>query len=126
MDGLSLNNNNTNNSGMSNRQITSDYESFADCMRQSPILATANAIEISKSLTNNNFDNNFSIQSIRQVNVEDLARTNNPQRRRKHGTSSSSTVIIRKNGKISTTTTTNEIPLLSHLFGTHKSNNDLH
>ncbi len=119
MDGLSLTTNTTN-SGMSHIQPTSDYESFADCMRQSPIIATANA-HIAKPLTNINFDNHFSTQPIIRVNNEDLSLSNDQQRRRKHGTSS--TTVIRKNGK-TTTTTINETPLLSHLFGTHISNSD--
>ncbi len=117
MDGLSLNNN-TNNSGMSNIQQTSDYESFADCMRQSPMIATATA-NIAKSLTNINFDNHFSIQPSLRVNDGDLSLSNDQHRRRKNGTSS--TTIVRKNGK---TTTKNETPLLSHLLGTHKSNSN--
>ncbi len=121
IDGLSLNNNNNNpsSSGMSNIQQTSDYESFADCMRQSPMIAIANA-NIAKPLTNINFDNHFSIQPSIRVNAEDLSLSNDQQRRRKNGTSSTIT-IIRKNGK---TTTNNETPLLSHLFGTHKFNSD--
>jgi hypothetical protein len=119
MDGLSLNNN-TNNSGMSNIQQTSDYESFADCMRQSPIIAAAAAnAQIARPLTNINFNNHFSIQSSIRVNAEDLSLSNDQQRRRKNGTSS--TTVIRKNGK---TTTKNETPLLSHLLGTHKFTND--
>jgi hypothetical protein len=89
-------------------------------MRQSPIIATANA-HIAKPLTNINFDNHFSTQPIIRVNNEDLSLSNDQQRRRKHGTSS--TTVIRKNGK-TTTTTINETPLLSHLFGTHISNSD--
>ena len=120
MDGLSLTTNTTN-SGMSHTQPTSDYESFADCMRQSPITATANA-HIAKPLTNINFDNHFSPQPRIRVNTEDLTLANDQQRRRKHGTSS--TTVIRKNGKTTTTPTINETPLLSHLFGTHISNSD--
>lgn len=116
MDGLSLTSPTTNNnSGMSNIQQTSDYESFADCLRQSPmIVPTANA----NSLTNITYDNHFSIQPSVRVNAEDLSLSNN--RRRKHGTSTTTT--IRKNGK--TITANNETPLLSHLFGTHKSTSD--
>ena len=124
MDGLSLNNNHaqaSTNSGMSNTAITSDYESFADCMRQSSI--TAAHAQIAKPLTNINFDNRFRIQSSARVNTEDLASNHESQRRRKQGTSS--TNVIRKSGKTSTTNSINETPLLSHLFGTHKSNSDL-
>ncbi len=112
IDGLSLNNNNNNNPnsfGMSNIQQTSDYESFADCMRQSPTIAIANA-NIATPLTNINFDNHFCIQPSIRVNTEHLSSSNDQQRRRKNGTS--------------TTTTNNETPLLSHLFGTHKFNSD--
>jgi hypothetical protein len=118
MDGLSINNIN-NHSGTSNIQQTSDYESFADCMRQSPIIAAAANAQIAKPLTNINFNNHFSIQSSIRVNAEDLSLSNDQQRRRKNGTSS--TTVIRKNGK---TTTKNETPLLSNLLGTHKFNND--
>jgi hypothetical protein len=122
IDGISLNNNNPNNtSGMSNIQQTSDYESFADCLRQSPMIATATAnANIARPLTNINFDDHFSIQSPTRVNAEDLSLSNDQQRRRKNGTSTTTT-IIRKNGK---TTTNNETPLLSHLLGTHKSNSN--
>jgi hypothetical protein len=113
MDGLSLNNTTNNNSGMSNIQQTSDYESFADCMRQSPIIAaTAN---IAKPLTNINLDNRFSIQSPLRMNREGSSVSSDYQRRRKNGTS-----VIHKNGK----TTNNETPLLSHLFGTQKTASD--
>jgi hypothetical protein len=117
MDGLSLNNTTNNNSGMSNIQQTSDYESFADCMRQSPIIAaTAN---IAKPLTNINLDNHFSIQSTHRINGEGSSVSTDYQRRRKHGTSA-----IHKNGKITRVTTNNETPLLSHLFGTQKTTSD--
>jgi len=92
IDELSLNNNN--NSGTSNIQQTSDYESFADCMRQSPIIATATA-NITRHLTNINFDNYFSIQSAVRVNGEGSSVSNNQQRQRRNGTSS--TTVIRKN-----------------------------
>lgn len=116
MDGLSLNNP----SGMLNHQPTSDYESFADCMRQSPSIISAHANNNARSLTNINFDNHFSIQPSIQVNAEDRSSVNNDQqRKRKHGLSS--TINLRQNGK---TITNNETPLLSHLFGTHKINSD--
>jgi hypothetical protein len=119
IDGLSLNNTNTTTSGMSNIQQTSDYESFADCMRQSPI-ATA-ALATALPLTNINFDNRFSIQSSVRVNGEGSPSIKDHQRRRKNGTSTT----IRQNGKtVGVITTNNEIPLLSHLFGTHTYNND--
>lgn len=120
MDGLSLHHHTTTpaNSGMSNTRSTSDYESFADCMRRSPIIASAHA-QTAKPLTNINFDNRFSIQSPSRVNDDDLPPTNDSQRRRKHG--ASSTTAIRKNGKASTI---NETPLLSHLFGPGKLNSD--
>lgn len=121
MDGLSLHNNQplTNHSGMSNTAMTSDYESFADCMRQSPMTAHA---QNAKPLTNINFDNHFRIQSSARVNTEDISSTHESQRRRKQGISS--TNVIRKNGKASSTNTINETPLLSHLFGTHQSNSN--
>ena len=118
LDTLSL----TNNSGMSNNQQTSDYESFADCMHQSPPIANAASLAI--PLTNINLDNHFSIQSSIRVNGEGSSLSNDQQRKRKNGTSTTTTTLIRKNGKTTRVMTNNETPLLSHLFGTHKSNND--
>lgn len=118
MDGLSLN---TTNSSMFNHQATSDYESFADCMRQSPSISTTAAqAHIARSLTNINFDNHFSIQPSIRVNAEETSiNTHDQQRKRINGLSS--TQNIRHNGK---TITNNETPLLSHLLGTHKINSD--
>ncbi|CAF1421041.1 unnamed protein product [Adineta steineri] len=129
MDGCSLNNttNNNNLSGMSNIQQTSDYESFADCMRQSPVIATAANANLAKPLTNINFDNHFSIQSSVRVNGEGLSLSNDQQqqqRRRKNGLSTT-TSINQRNGKSTRLTTNNETPLLSHLLmGTHNSTSD--
>ncbi|CAF1114986.1 unnamed protein product [Rotaria sp. Silwood1] len=120
IDGASLNNNN-NNTGMSNIQQTSDYESFADCMYQSSIIATANA-RTATPLTNINLDNHFSFQSSIRVNGEGSSLSNDQQRRRKNGIST--TNIIRKNGKTTRIKTNNETPLLSHLFGTQKYTSD--
>jgi hypothetical protein len=103
---------------MSVNQPTSDYESFADCMNQSPTIANAS---LAIPLTNINFDNHFSIQSSIRVNGEGSSLSTDQQRKRKNGTS---TTIIRKNGKTTRVISNNETPLLSHLFGTHKSNND--
>ncbi|UJR22309.1 hypothetical protein I4U23_025371 [Adineta vaga] len=115
MDALSLTNPPMNTSGMSSIQQTSDYESFADCLRQSPLIATA---QNAKPLTNITIDNHYSIQSSVRVNGEGSSLSNDQQRRRKHG-SSTTTTIIHKNGKTTPVTTNNEIPLLSHLSGTH-------
>ena len=83
LDKLSLNNNT---SGMSNIQQTSDYESFADCLRQSPMIANATATP----LTNVTFDNRFPIRSSIRVNSEDLSQQQ--ERRRKYVTSSTTTI----------------------------------
>ncbi|CAF3658420.1 unnamed protein product [Rotaria sp. Silwood1] len=106
---------------MSNIQQTSDYESFADCMYQSSIIATANA-RTATPLTNINLDNHFSFQSSIRVNGEGSSLSNDQQRRRKNGIST--TNIIRKNGKTTRIKTNNETPLLSHLFGTQKYTSD--
>ncbi|CAM4786880.1 unnamed protein product [Rotaria magnacalcarata] len=90
IDGLSLSNKT---SGMSNIQQTSDYESFADCMNRSPIIASANA-RIATPLTNVNFDNRYSLQSSARVNGEGSSLPNDQQKRRKNGTST--TTEIRK------------------------------
>ena len=118
MDGLSLN---TTNSSMFNHQATSDYESFADCMRQSSSISAATQTPIVRSLTNINFDNHFSIQPTIRVNAEETS-TNTHDQQRKRINGLSSTQNIRQNGK---TITNNETPLLSHLLGTHRSNNNL-
>ncbi|CAF0980580.1 unnamed protein product [Adineta ricciae] len=120
IDALSLTNPTTNTSGMSSIQQTSDYESFADCIRQSPTIATA---QTANPLTNISIDNHFSIQSPVRVNGEGSSLSNDQQRRRKHGISTT-TAIIHRNGKATRMTTTNETPLLSHLFGTHHPTND--
>ncbi|CAF2056037.1 unnamed protein product [Rotaria magnacalcarata] len=114
IDGLSLSNKT---SGMSNIQQTSDYESFADCMNRSPIIASANA-RIATPLTNVNFDNRYSLQSSARVNGEGSSLPNDQQKRRKNGTST--TTEIRKHGKTTRIKTNNETPLLSNLFGAHK------
>ncbi|CAF1458748.1 unnamed protein product [Rotaria magnacalcarata] len=114
IDGLSLSNKT---SGMSNIQQTSDYESFADCMNRSPIIASANA-RIAIPLTNVNFDNRYSLQSSARVNGEGSSLPNDQQKRRKNGTST--TTEIRKHGKTTRIKTNNETPLLSNLFGAHK------
>ncbi|CAF1098646.1 unnamed protein product [Rotaria magnacalcarata] len=114
IDRLSLSNKT---SGMSNIQQTSDYESFADCMNRSPIIASANA-RIAIPLTNVNFDNRYSLQSSARVNGEGSSLPNDQQKRRKNGTST--TTEIRKHGKTTRIKTNNETPLLSNLFGAHK------
>jgi hypothetical protein len=114
IDSSSLNTTN-NQSGMSTRQTTSDYESFADCLRQSPTItsvaaATAAALP-TKSLTHIHFDHQFSTQTSVRVNGEGSASFDLYQRQRKHGTSS---IKNKPTGGLSN----NETPLLSHLIGT--------
>lgn len=133
VDGCSLNNT-TNQSSMSTVQITSDYESFADCLRQSPkiTISTAAAAAIApttnsapnsstRSLTNISFDNRLSVQGSIRVSGEGFSPSSSSsesgQRRRKTGTSS--TMSKTTSGLIK-----NETPLLSHLFGTHKYDSD--
>ena len=126
VDGCSLNNT-TNPSGTSTVQTTSDYESFADCLRQSPKITTSTAAATAapapttsaRSLTNISFDNYFSVQGSIRVNGEGFSSpsSDHGQRRRKNGTSS--TMSKTTSGLIK-----NETPLLSHLFGTHKYDSD--
>lgn len=121
MDGLSLNNpTTTSTSGTSSLQPTSDYESFADCLRQPSLIAPA---QLAKSLTNVSIDNHFNIQPSVRVNGEGSSAASEQQRRRRFGTSTT-TAIIHANGKTTRVTTNNETPLLSHLFGTQRSTSD--
>lgn len=110
MDELSL----TNKSGTSNFQQTSDYESFADCMYQSPPMITTAHARIAIPLTNTSYDN-----KLMRVNGEGSSLSNEQHRQRKHGVSKTTTVIC-KNGKTTKLNANNETPLLSHLFGTNK------
>ena len=117
IDGCSLNQT-SNPSGMSSIQTTSDYESFADCLRQSsPIAATApNA----KSLTHITLNQQFSTHTSRRVNGEGSPALDASQQRRERKNGISSTTGKPSTGGL----TNNETPLLSHLFGTHKHNSD--
>lgn len=118
IDGCSLNQTN-NPSGMTSIQPTSDYESFADCLRQSSPTAAAHANV--KSLTNITLNTHFSAHTSGRVNGEDSSSLDASQQRRERKNGISSTT-----GKPSTThgLLNNETPLLSHLFGTHKHNSD--
>ena len=124
IDKASLNQANNTNTGMSNIQQTSDYESLADCMHRSLITADANT-RIAESFTAIKHNDEFSIQSSMRVNDEGSSLSDDHQRRRKNGVSTATTVIY-NDGKTLQTTTNNETPLLSHLFGTHNYKNDSH
>ena len=125
IDGVSLSQTNNTNIGMSNIQLTSDYESLADCMHRSLIIADANT-RIGKSLANIKHDNEFSIQSSMRVNGEASSVTSDDYRRRRKNGVSTATTVIHNNGKTLQLTTNNETPLLSHIFRTHSYKNDSH
>lgn len=106
MDGCSM----QQSSGMSTqRQITSDYESFADCLRQSSPIAAAAANSATKKLTDTKFDDHFHVQTSPRVNGE--------------GSSSSSFDSVERRAR-KTGQKKNEIPLLTHLFGAHQFHSD--
>ena len=127
IDGSSLNTTANTTSGLSHVQATSDYESFADCMRPSPALAAANH-RLAESLTLDH--RTSSLPSSVRVNGEGSSSSQTiSHRQRKHGTSAAA---FAKTGKptvastLNRVTTNNETPLLSHLLGTHTLNSDSH